>query len=188
MTNNILMEQYMAEKRTIKAKDIVNDLRAGMTNAQLMEKYELSAKGLTSIFTKLVDAKAVKEGELTGRVPLAQDTVNLEQVRCFPRNYLMLTLPVCEADNPVAEGHVRDITERGLQTAGITVKAGEVKKLLIQPDESADVDAFAFEANCMWSRLDLEGEQCVAGFRITDISEESLRELRRLIRALTLGD
>jgi hypothetical protein len=186
--SSIPTERFMAEKRTIKAKDIVNDLRAGMTNVQLMDKYQLSAKGLASIFTKLMDAKALREGELADRVPLAQDTVNLEQMRCLPRNYLMFRLQVYEANNQVVEGHVRDITERGLQTAGIRAKAGEVKELLIQPDELADVHPFGFEAECRWSRLEVESEQYVAGFQITNISEESLQELRKLIEALTLGD
>ena len=69
----------MTTKRTIKAKDIVNDIRSGMTNLQLMEKHNLSSKGLQSIFTKLMDAKAVKDRELDGRTPLADDTVNLNQ-------------------------------------------------------------------------------------------------------------
>jgi hypothetical protein len=47
-------DQAMTTKRTIKAKDIVNDIRSGLTNLQLMEKYNLSSKGLQSIFTKLI--------------------------------------------------------------------------------------------------------------------------------------
>jgi Mor family transcriptional regulator len=36
-------------KRTINAKDILADIKAGMNNAALMEKYGLSEKGLRSV-------------------------------------------------------------------------------------------------------------------------------------------
>lgn len=178
----------MAERRTIKAKDIVNDLRLGMTNVELMEKYQLSTRGLTSIFTKLMDAKAVKKREIAGRVPLADDTVNLGQMRCLPRNYLVFRLPVSDVNNFGMEGSVRDITERGVQTAGIAAKAGEIKELCVQADELADIRPFVFEAECKWSKPETQNEQCVAGFQISSISSESLAELRELIRVLTLAD
>jgi uncharacterized protein (DUF433 family) len=37
-------------KRTITVKDIVADLEQGLTNEQLMEKYELSHDGLKKLF------------------------------------------------------------------------------------------------------------------------------------------
>lgn len=177
----------MAEKRTIKARDIVNDLRTGMTNVQLMEKYGLSAKGLASIFNKLMDVRAVKYGELAHRMPEADDTVNVDQKRDLPRNYLMFKLPIYQAEDLLEEGYIRDITENGLQVAGITAKKGEVKDLLIQAEEFADVSPFTFEAECRWSVSDSDEDGCVAGFLIRDISEECLEELRKLIRALALG-
>ena len=38
-------------KRTIKAKDIVNDIHEGLADLQLMSKYGLSLKGLQGVFT-----------------------------------------------------------------------------------------------------------------------------------------
>jgi len=178
----------MADRRTIKAKDIVNDLRSGMTNVELMEKYRLSAKGLRSIFAKLTNAKAVNERELAGRVPLVDDTVNLGQMRCLPRHYLLFRLPVSDTNNLATEGRVRDITERGLQTVGIPAKPGETKELRVQAGELVNVPTVVFEAECKWSRPETQNGQCVAGFQISDISPESLAELRELIQALTLGN
>jgi lipopolysaccharide biosynthesis regulator YciM len=43
--------------RKISAKDIVLDLKAGMTDAELMDKYEISVEGLHDIFSQLVKAK-----------------------------------------------------------------------------------------------------------------------------------
>jgi hypothetical protein len=42
-------------KRTINAKEILADIKAGMDNAALMEKYHLTDKSLQSVFKKLTD-------------------------------------------------------------------------------------------------------------------------------------
>ena len=57
----------MEPKRKIKAKEIVNDIREGMSDSQLMEKHSLSSKGLQSVFRKLVDAKAITPREVFNR-------------------------------------------------------------------------------------------------------------------------
>ena len=54
-------------KRIIQARDIVRDVRSGMTDTELMEKYELSAKGLESAFTKLVNSGTMTVGEVYGQ-------------------------------------------------------------------------------------------------------------------------
>jgi hypothetical protein len=180
--------QAMTSKRTIKAKDIVNDIRSGMTNLQLMEKHNLSSKGLQSIFTKLMDAKAVKDRELDGRTPLADDTVNLNQMRVLPRNYLFLNLPVYEADEMKIEGQIRDITEKGLQVAGIPVGVGDYKTLLVRAEDFDNIRPFTLRAQCRWTKPATAVEPDVAGYQIKDISEGALEELRKLIHAVTFGD
>jgi hypothetical protein len=47
-------------KRTVDAKEILADIKAGMDSPALMEKYQLSEKGLQSLFTKLKDAGVLK--------------------------------------------------------------------------------------------------------------------------------
>ncbi len=76
----------MQLKRKIKAKDIVNDIRRGLTDSQLMTTYGLSMKGLQGVFTKLVQAKAIMPQELLNRAPvLADDSVTVESIRMDPR-------------------------------------------------------------------------------------------------------
>jgi hypothetical protein len=178
----------MGSKRTIKARDIVNDIRAGLTNLQLMEKYQLSSKGLISIFTKLTMEKAVRQEELQGRSPLADDTVALEHKRLWPRNYLCMLLPIFESDNHETQGCVRDITEKGVQVVGIPAEPGETKRFVVRPKELAEINEFSFDARCRWVEPDSDGNGCVAGFAITNISKNAVQDLRRLVRALTLGD
>ncbi len=50
-------------KKTINAKEILADIKGGMDDSALMEKYQLSEKGLQSLFKKLVDAGVLKQRE-----------------------------------------------------------------------------------------------------------------------------
>jgi len=177
----------MAAKRTIRARDVVNDIRGGLTNLQLMEKYRLSTKGLNSLFTKLIDFEAVKDGELDGRVPLADDTVDVDQRRVLMRKYVFVNLPVCDADKDSEVGYLRDITENGLQVAGLAGTVGVGKTLVLKPEGLADLLPFVLDAQCRWVKPATNGEESLAGFEITDISQQGVRELKNLIHALTLG-
>ncbi len=62
-------------KRKIKAKPFVRDLRNGMGDRELMEKYTLSESQLHKVFHKLVDAGAIDEMELFMRTSLDDSTI-----------------------------------------------------------------------------------------------------------------
>jgi hypothetical protein len=64
--------------RTISAQDFVKDLRSRMTDAQLMDKYRLSAVGLERVLKKLFDAKLITQSELDWRPVDYEDTVILD--------------------------------------------------------------------------------------------------------------
>ncbi len=55
------------ETKHVNVKEILVDIKAGMDNAALMEKYQLSEKGLQSLFEKLVEAGQLKQRELEKR-------------------------------------------------------------------------------------------------------------------------
>jgi hypothetical protein len=77
----------METKRTIKAKDIVKDIGSGMTDSQLMNKHELSSKGLQSIFKKLINAKAMKVQKIFNRAPsCGDDTADVTNIRFIARD------------------------------------------------------------------------------------------------------
>jgi hypothetical protein len=177
----------MAAKRTIRVGEVVNDIRKGMTNLELMDKFQLSAKGLKSLFTKLIDFEAITEGELDGRVPPGDDTVDIDPRRLLRRNYLFVNLPVCEADNESEDGYVRDITESGLQVSKLAATVGVGKALVLKPEGLADIQPIVLEAQCKWVKTATGEEESLAGFEITDISQEGIRELKYLIHAFTLG-
>jgi hypothetical protein len=62
-------------KRKIKAKPFMRDLRNGMDDKELMERYAISESQLHKLFRKLVDAGAIDEMELFMRTSLSDSTM-----------------------------------------------------------------------------------------------------------------
>ncbi len=173
-------------KRKIRAKDVVNDIRAGMDDASLMEKYRLSAKGLQRIFEKLVEGKFVTQRDLDARMGLQDDTADIEDLREFPRNYPVLSVSVYEGRRGGTQGTVRDITEKGVGIVGIEAQVDEEKTFFIDTGRLSEFDTIQFDATCRWIKWDCAERQYVAGFEITRISEDALEELREMIGGFTL--
>jgi hypothetical protein len=184
----------MTAKRQIRAKDMVSDVRAGMSNLALMEKYQISERSLKKIFDKLRAAEALMEIELADRLPVSESlqapSVVMpsggETLRRSARSYVMVKLPVYDLDDLTVEGYVEDISETGLMVGGIQAAAGETKSLLIQADEFADVYPFTFDVKCRWSETQDDGT-CEAGFEITSISKVGKVELKKLCQLLGLS-
>ena len=55
----------MGEKRQINGRNIIDDLRSGMTDRELQVKHRLSTSGLCTIYEKLVDRGAISHSELS---------------------------------------------------------------------------------------------------------------------------
>jgi outer membrane protein assembly factor BamB len=70
-------------KITVDAGQVLRDIKSGMEDTDLMGKYNLSAKGLQSLFRKLLEAKLLSESELDSRAPLRENTVVVDFVQ-FP--------------------------------------------------------------------------------------------------------
>ena len=68
----------LQQKRSIKAADVIRDLRSGMTACQLMEKYRISITGLRLIFRKLLDTGVITNDELNTQVALYKGHCRVE--------------------------------------------------------------------------------------------------------------
>jgi hypothetical protein len=64
-------------KPEIYAKEILNDIRSGMDDVNLMHKYKVTVKGLESVFRKLFAAGLISRQELDARRRGYLETVNL---------------------------------------------------------------------------------------------------------------
>jgi outer membrane protein assembly factor BamB len=70
-------------KVKIKAVQVIRDINVGVDDSDLMTKYNLSAQGLQSLFTKLVEAGLLSQSELDKRAALRENTVVVDFV-AFP--------------------------------------------------------------------------------------------------------
>jgi len=139
-------------KRQIKAIEVVADIRAGLTDTDLMDKYRLSSKGLQSIFKKLMDGDVLSASELEARVPVFDDTAALDYIRLSPKQELVCLVPVYEASSPDVIGTVCDLTEKSVAVTGIGARVDQEKTLVIPADEFFRIEPFSFDAVCRWVR------------------------------------
>ncbi len=62
-------------KRVIKAKEVIADIRGGMNDLELTEKYKLTPHGLESVLGHLVDSGLIGERELEDREQLTASQI-----------------------------------------------------------------------------------------------------------------
>ncbi|GAH79090.1 unnamed protein product, partial [marine sediment metagenome] len=152
----------------IRAKDFVEDFHCGMSNSDLLRKYRLSAKGLRSVFRKLLDAKVLSKDDILRRFLSTRGLRRMRSSRRFPRKRIRYPLLVCDAESPEVKGFVRDISEKGIAVEGIEAGRGDLRALMIRSNELSDTSTFEFVVECRWARKNEDsGEFPVSGFEIT---------------------
>jgi hypothetical protein len=178
----------MTANDEIEVETVVLDIRSGMIDSELMEKYHLSAKGLRNLYERLMKSEGVTIDDLSRRAVFLDDSVDTEARREIPRHYLAFLLPVHEEEHPEIKGWVVDLNDRGLCIRGMDAAAGEKKRLVISRKKFFELERIVLEAECRWHGSEGPEADPVAGFRIADISEDNLRRLREFIKTITLGD
>jgi hypothetical protein len=171
----------MSSQRKIKASEIVSEVRSGTDNYELMDKYQLSARGLKTIFEKLVATGLIKRREIADRMPLYQDPVVPTPIRVAQRSQPSERLPIYDLDDMTADCYVSDISLTGVQIVGIKAAVGEKRNFLLQPRFLTGKRSISFRAECRWAEAHQEETHSKAGFEIKKISSEALRVLARLL-------
>jgi uncharacterized protein (DUF433 family) len=192
LTNLGLLErtdehEIIPGRQRIKIRAIVGDVKAGMSDSQMMAKYHIDHEALQALFKKLLDLKAISRDALFGEVGLACETSVPTHVRESDRYVLDFDIPVYEEGLPEIQGRVHDITEKGVGIRGLSLKVNEVKTLVVLGDAFGVVAPFDFRAICRWSGLDQEDGLYAAGFQILEISDRSMGDLRKLIKLIAFG-
>ena len=170
--------------RRILTGEIVSDIKSGMSDLDLSEKYRLSYRGLRKIFMKLVDAGVLTQEEVDGRWTAFWEKPDGERISRLPRNYLPYPVTVYVVGESKAKGLLLDITEKGLSMAGIEARVDEIKTFCVIPNDIGQIRPFLFEARCRWIKTNAHTE-CIAGYSIEKISDHDLLEIRDFIQALS---
>jgi uncharacterized protein YjbI with pentapeptide repeats len=77
--NRAMWPESQTKKLLINAEEALNCIRSGMSETALMRKYRLSAKGLQSLFSKLLRKKLISQSELERRVSGGQSSFLLDE-------------------------------------------------------------------------------------------------------------
>jgi hypothetical protein len=186
-----------ADLTTIRAIDIIDDLRAGMTKLELMEKYQISPKGLGKILKELATLDVISASEPhEPPAVLVYDLDAVDGIRALPRQPLTIVLPIFIYGGVYdsnkgrvlqKRGTVRDITEKGVGVRGIKARVDEVKTFVIPANDFFEIDPIVFEARCRWLGPQDRATDSIGGFQIVNISETSLQQLRKLLHALDIN-
>jgi hypothetical protein len=94
--------------RKISAKELVADIKAKMSDNDLMAKYGLSAPGLQKLFQQLLDKRLVNKSDLSGRPPKhpREEEITLS-VNKPDEQRVTSSLPPPKVDTPVSIGDTR---------------------------------------------------------------------------------
>jgi len=168
----------------ISAKSIASDVRARLTDAELIVKYNLSLSSLEKVLRKLVKAHMLRSAEIKERGPLYDIAANRSETRRLPRATLTAPLAITDLSDASTTGLVIDLSENGFRTQGVSTFKGQEKRFFIYSHDFSDVDRVRIEATCVWVSPDSRE----AGFKIHNISFRDSAELRRLVGLLSFGE
>ncbi len=195
-------------QRIISAREVVEDVKAGMTDAAIIEKYDLSDRSLKAIYKKLLNWGSLTIEDLKRRqtvahagidepatiTPLQSSKVHKDseksseiEQRSNPRADLYVPLPVYELGSS-RFGVVKDVSESGLCVAGIPSLVGEVKSFQLPIDSFMNADPLLLVAECRWvEKRGNKDKDVVAGFQLLDLSDADRTSLKNLIHFLLLS-
>ena len=166
----------------IKVSEIINDVRMGMSDSEMMEKYKLSSNGLASTFKKLLDSKAISSFDFVQWSALFCERPEVKNIRVFPRDNLKLRLPIYEAGHSEMRGEVLNISDGGLAVRGLEAQVNDTRSFLI-PIKGA---AVLFKAKCRWIKQEPVHGATVRGFDVIDVLKGNWDKLLELIQAENL--
>jgi hypothetical protein len=162
---------------------MAEDVRSGMSDSELMNKYSLSSEGLRRAFQTLLNAKLIAPDDLYGSSPAMHDTVFVENRREVPRYHLAVEVVIYEVRHPEIKGLLSNVAEKGIAVTGIEAQIGERKTFIIPAVNCVQTDPIRFEAECKWAGKDSITGEWNSGFEITNISKKCLGDLEILVQS-----
>ncbi len=175
----------------ISKKALLDDIRSGMGDFELKNKYRLSDESLERLMEELVERKAVGHWELYENSALYRKLVDRLAPRESQRIRVLRPIYVYH-DERSQKGIVRDVSDNGIRVVGIKAAVGQTITLRLPPEGvGKTTEPIEFTAECRWSKiLGKHKKYVMCGFEITGISHEariSVEELTRLLVAEIRG-
>ncbi len=176
----------MRRKRKISATQVVRDIRSGITQEELQEKYKIALHRVEKLFKRLVAANAVTESELADRYPSYKKAIaGINQSR---NRRVLLPFELIVYDIATSSiGLLRDISETGIRVAGINCSVGGERTFQLPVDIFMEADPVLMVAKCQWAKVrGKTTKYATAGFEITDISDDDRKVLKTFVELLSI--
>jgi hypothetical protein len=165
-------------------RSLINDIQGDLTDAEIMEKHQLSAAKLRRRLLQLMSENAVNSADVYWRPILYDYEVSNGDKRAIPRYPLALLLPVNEMGSAEStSGFLIDINEKGGCVKGISPSLGVKVALRIEPGPLISADEIILEVAFRWMER-VGDSDFLAGFEILSTSQRDAVLLRELIRTI----
>jgi hypothetical protein len=173
-------------KRKIDAGPIMADIRSGMGDVPIMEKYQITPNEYLKIITKLPTVSSTAARQKREAAPVSVAIPQRADKRARPRGHLLYRVTVQDLKNLDYRGKLNDISEQGLQVCGIPMNQSQARSLLIRSDVYLREPPLVVEAACRWTYGIGEHSEPLAGLQITEISRKDLKVLKRMLLELAI--
>ncbi|MDQ7783369.1 MAG: PilZ domain-containing protein [Desulfomonilaceae bacterium] len=174
-------------KKKIRLADIIRDMRAGLGDVPIMEKYGIYPHDYEEILQSLKETRAVDERYFQGRMTPQGFRSSQGDSRKVSRCHLVADVRVTDLEAENVSGRLIDITEKGCRLRGIECSVGETRSFRIEADDfEGVVSDCSFTAVCRWGKREQSGGAYVAGFEITHVGMRDRNKLQGIIRLLAI--
>jgi hypothetical protein len=172
----------------IHAAQMLADLKAGLSERELMNKYKLSPKRLQKLVEVLVKKNSKLHDELYRKSSVYRNITEYLASRRSKRIRVPVAIRVYDKAES-QRGFLRDLSTNGIRVAGIRSEVGQSKVLLMPLEEVAESEPLEFTAVCRWSKeKGINKKYPVSGFEIIEMSEDSRTRFLELIESLRFHD
>lgn len=149
------------QKRRISARELVNDIRAGIADSDLSEKHRISPEGLQFIMRRLVDAGLMTPLELSERSSLTENRIRREYIekgdsgfRCYIcRKAIPRELDEC----PYCDAITGDFEERLILDVSGVIAGAEHTPTLVEDIQTEITGIFPMSEESLWLHDDSQG-------------------------------
>jgi hypothetical protein len=173
----------MTVEEFYKAKRMLDDIRQGITEAELRVKYGVGFGDVEAAVGQLLDAASIENQDEDHSGKDVSSGHILDQRRAA-RVTALLPVAVYDVEDAELKGFIADISEIGLRVVGASCTVGEVKTFMLPTEVISEVEGLMFEATCRWVAPHMPSGTTIAGFEITGIADEDMRHLKKLVQLL----
>lgn len=177
-----LIDRLLQERRT-RALRILTDVRSGLSVQEIAGRNGFPAEKFGVIMERIKELGTPGSGDICDPDAVPDPEHSPQDRRSSPRLHVpVLTTRVYEATSPESTGQIMDLSELGLRIRGLRAHVDEVKTLVMNVGDFAQLQVLTLECQCRWvSGGEGTPETGCSGFQITSISDECLGFLQTIL-------